>query len=165
MARHKKKRPLTVFDDLIPELRDWNDGRGIDVESWIGHVGDYRKAIAYSAIFWPQFVEIEGCVVMEGSTREVVLQWLEYCGGDRRAAEATMNHLHLLDLHGAGCPDATAPRLVYLGRTLKESYEYKLQRDFPAKRFCVEFDDAPVDPADLTGYVLTFYQIGHVPQR
>lgn len=52
----------TDFNLLIPELKDWNNGQGIDIESWIGCMGDFEKAIGYSVIFWPSFVEIEGCV-------------------------------------------------------------------------------------------------------
>lgn len=43
--------------DLIPETREWNEGRGIDLESWIGCVGSFEHAIAYGEIFWPDFAE------------------------------------------------------------------------------------------------------------
>lgn len=147
---------MTDFETLIPELKDWNNGRGIDVESWIGCVGDFQKAIGYSTIFWPRFFEIDDCVVREGCTREYIQGWLAHCGGDRRAVETVVNHLHLLDLHHFGCTDATAERLAYLGRTLKEVYECKLEREFPTRTFTVEFDE-PSSEA-LLDYVLTFYQ-------
>ena len=50
------------FNKLIPELKDWNNGKGIDIYSWIGCVGDFQKAIGYSVIFWPEFIEIDGGV-------------------------------------------------------------------------------------------------------
>ena len=30
------KKMKTDFNKLIPELKDWNNGNGIDVQSWIG---------------------------------------------------------------------------------------------------------------------------------
>jgi len=48
----------TDFDKLIPELKDWNNGKSVDVQSWIECGGDFQKAIGYSAMFWPEFVEI-----------------------------------------------------------------------------------------------------------
>jgi len=27
---------MDKYSELIPELKDWNNGEGIDVESWIG---------------------------------------------------------------------------------------------------------------------------------
>jgi len=147
---------MADFSSLIPELKDWNNGAGIDVESWIGCVGDFQKAIGYSTIFWPQFAEVDGFVVYRGTTREVLQEWLESCKGDRKAVEALVNHLHLVDIHYYGCPDATPERLAFLGRVLKEIYECKLRCRFPGKRFTVRLDDGPSE--DLYDYILTFYQ-------
>ena len=59
----------TDFTALIPELPQWNDGAGIDAESWIGCVGNFELATGYSLIFWPGFVRFEGYVLREGSAR------------------------------------------------------------------------------------------------
>jgi hypothetical protein len=39
------------FSALIPELKDWNNGAGIDAEGWVECVGNYPLAIGYSLIF------------------------------------------------------------------------------------------------------------------
>ena len=57
---------MTDFNKLIPEMRDWNNGAGIDVRSWIGCSGSFELAIGYSTIFWPEFVEIERYVLRAG---------------------------------------------------------------------------------------------------
>ena len=46
----------TDFHKLIPELKDWNNGDGIDVQSWIECVGSFQKAIGYSTMFWPEWL-------------------------------------------------------------------------------------------------------------
>ena len=147
----------TDFNKLIPELQDWNNGDGIDVQSWIECVGSFQKAIGYSTVFWPEFAEVEGCVVRAGVPAENVRRWLTQCDGNPSCAEATINHLHLDGLHYMGCEDISPERVAYLGRILKEIYECKLKRDFPDKTFVVAFDE-PDDKEDVENYILTFYQ-------
>jgi hypothetical protein len=148
---------MTDYKKLIPELSDWNNGAGIDVVSWIGCEGDFAKAIGYSAIFWPEFVEIEGLVVRSEETEERVNGFLKQCGGDRKGTESLINHLHIRDIQYWGCPGATPERLAFLGRILKETYECKLKRDFPNRKFTVELSEG--DAEDLDGFMITFYQI------
>jgi hypothetical protein len=54
----------TNFDKLIPELRHWNNGKGIHVLEWLSAIGNYEHAIAYAELFWPDFVEHDGCVLL-----------------------------------------------------------------------------------------------------
>ena len=61
---------MTDFDSLIPELRDWNNGGGIDAQTWVGCAGNFRLAIGYSTVFWPGFIEFEGYVLREGFSVE-----------------------------------------------------------------------------------------------
>ena len=150
---------MTDFNELIPEMRQWNNGKGIDVESWVGCEGNFRLAIGYSTIFWPQFVEFEGYVFREGFSVEG-LRGFEHsrsCGNTRQCVEATMNHLHLDGIQHWGCEDISKERLIYLGRILAEIYRAKLAWQFPEKRFEVVFDDSPEN--ELTDYQITFYQV------
>lgn len=41
---------MTDFAKLIPELPDWNNGKGIDVESWIDCIGTFQLAVGYSTL-------------------------------------------------------------------------------------------------------------------
>jgi hypothetical protein len=144
------------FNALIPELRDWNNGQGIDVESWIGCVGNFELAIGYSTVFWPRFIEFEGYVLREGFSEEALRGFESGCNASRSGVEALMNHLHISDIHHYGCPGATRERLVHLGHVLREIYATKLAWQFPDKSFVVFFDDSELE--DLTEYQLTFYQ-------
>jgi hypothetical protein len=146
---------MTDYAKLIPELKAWNNGDGISVESWIGCSGNFQLAIGYSTLFWPSFVEFEGYVFREGFSVDSLRAW-EQCGTDRRAIEAVMNHLHLADTHYPGCPDIDRDRLAYLGRTLRDIYTAKLAWQFPGRSFTVSFDDS--DCVDLIDYQFTFFQ-------
>ncbi len=144
------------WNSLIPDLKGWNNGSGVDPETWVGCEGNFRLAAAYSLIFWPKFVEIDGMVFRDGMDRATLDSWMANCSGDRRAVEATANHLHIVDLHYVGAPDANAERVVFLGNVLKEIYATKLDAVFPDREFVVEFY-APPDNK-LQDYQLTFYQ-------
>jgi len=163
------------FDDLIPEMRNWNNGDGIDVQSWISCSGNFQLAIGYSTIFWPRFIEYEDLILFAGETPiEIIKESVDSFrkqGCDRKSLEAVMNHAHLRDFHYAGCPDATKEKLIYLGRILKEIYECKLKHQFPNKKFEVVFDDSDKD--DLGDYqitktilsVVTNFTQSHAPAR
>lgn len=147
--------PVSDFAALIPELRDWNDGAGIDPEAWISCVGNYELATGYSLIFWPSFVCFERYVLREGFTLDSLRGFEDMTKRNRVAIEALMNHVHIADVHCNVEP--TEAQLRYLGRVLKDIHQVKLQRDFPNLRFEVSFnDEAGLDSED---YELTFWQI------
>src|SRR5271169_4406486 len=101
---------MTNFDQLIPEMRDWNNGAGINVRGWLECSGSLELAIGYSTIFWPEFVEFEQYVLRSGFSVESLRGFERGRNGDRRSVEAVMNHLHIADIH-CGSP-ATRKQVV-----------------------------------------------------
>jgi hypothetical protein len=152
----RRYSPMADYFTLIPELKDWNNGNGLDVDSWIGCTGTFPLAIGYSTLFWPSFVAFEGYVLREGFTIEGLRDWERHCGGNRRDIESVMNHLHIADTHQGGSTGISSERLVYLGCVLRDIYTAKLAWQFPERRFTVCFDDSASE--DLTDYQLTFFQ-------
>lgn len=144
------------WDTLIPEMKEWNGGEGIDPEGWIGCEGNFRLACGYTLMFWPQFTEVDGMIFGGEVDAETVSGWMKNCGGNRQSVEATLNHIHILDLHYRGCPDASVERIVHLGNVLKEIYSTKLRAEFPDRKFAVELYEPP--DKDLEQYQLLFYQ-------
>ncbi len=140
--------------ELVPEARHWNGGQGIAPGSWIGFVGRVDHAIAYGEWFWPEVIEIDGCVFLSGATEEGYLSFLQGAGGDKRAVEAVMNHRHIYDLFMGAEP--TREQAVYLGRLLQETWAAKLARDFPGRRFEVSFPEG--ETGEDPDYQVTFYQ-------
>ena len=141
---------------LIAELREWNDGDGVGARSWIEMVGRYDLAVGYSLVFWPRFIRFDGYVLREEVFDEPNLRnWERTQPGKRQGIEATINHLHVADLH---CNDETLTegQARHLGRTLKATWTAKLQLDFPELVFVVAFNDEP--GLDLVDYELTFWQ-------
>ncbi|HYD44018.1 MAG TPA: hypothetical protein VEA79_01990 [Phenylobacterium sp.] len=118
-------------------------------------MGNYELAIGYSLIFWPRFIVIDDYVLRAGSTVEALRNFEEATGGDRRATEAVMNHIHIADIHTSGAEPSEA-QVRYLGRLMKETLTAKLKAEFPDRSFVVRFTDEP--GLDITDYELTFWQ-------
>ena len=146
---------MTDFNELIPELGAWNNGKGIDPESWVGCVGNVPLAIGYSLIFWPRFARFDKYVLREGFQEESVRGFERCEGSTRTSVEWVMNHVHMKDLHHFDEP-GTEAQFRYLGRLLKEIHEVKLRADFPDLKFIVEFNDEP--GLDLIDYQMSFWQ-------
>lgn len=142
------------------ELGEWNGGKGIGLELWVGCEGRFSLAVGYASIFWPEFEEIEGYVLRKGISVEIIHDFESCEASSRRSVEATLNHIHLVDLHYRSCPDASPDKLVALGQVLKEIYEAKLKWQFP-HRPCTVSLYVPDDPDALDDYELSFWQIAH----
>ena len=41
-------------ESMKAELAAWNNGAGIDIESWVGCEGKFSLAVGYSSIFGPR---------------------------------------------------------------------------------------------------------------
>ena len=127
---------------LMPESLTWDQGRPIDPVLWIGLVGRYDHLIAYAELLWPDFVEYDGCILRAGFSEEAYGGFMEQTSGDKRAVEAVLNHVHIIDLiPGAYDSGPTEEQAVYLGRLMKEMWEAKLAKEFPSREFVVVFAD------------------------
>ena len=142
------------FDELVPELKEWNNGQGTSIDTWLEVEGHFQLAIAFRQLFWPDFVEHDHCVLFASVSCENYDDWLRHTNGDRAAVEAVMNHRHILDLFIE--QPATEAQLRYIGRTLQEIWTAKLKRDFPNRVFEVSFNDLP--GLNLVDYQITFFQ-------
>lgn len=133
-------------ESMVADLAAWNNGDGIDLESWINSVGNFGLAVGYLTVFCPQFVEFEGYILREGFSESSLRGFEKSCSGDRKAVEAVMNHLHIADIQHYGCEDLSEDKVVLLGSKLKEIYESRLQWQFPND--------------DIEAYEITFWQEG-----
>ena len=149
------------YDDLIPELKRWNNGAGIDIDSWIGCEGDHKHLIGYARILWPDFVEHDGCILLGNSLdaddRANYQAFLEKAKGDKTTVEGTMNHQHILDLFSRSHHERPSREVVlHIGRLIKEIWQAKLNHDFPGRKVTVHFSE--LNAKDLEDYEITFFQ-------
>jgi hypothetical protein len=114
----------------------------------------YEAAISCGRLFWPDFVEHDGCILFANFNQESYEGFMKQTGGNKKAVEAVMNHEHLSDLFPNNEP--TERQVIYLGRLLKDIWQTKLKRDFPAQQISVEFYEQDCKyPED---FQITFYQ-------
>jgi hypothetical protein len=146
-------------ESMKAELAAWNNGAGIDLETWIGCEGNFSLAIGYASVFWPGFTLFEGYILPDGFSEDA-LRGFEQNGRSRKSVEWVMNHLHIADIQHRGCGDVSRDKLFVLGNVLKEIYEAKLNWQFPDRPCKVELF-VPEDPDDLTEYQLSFWQKSH----
>lgn len=154
---------MNIPESMKEELGAWNNGAGIDLDSWVGCAGSFSLAVGYASLFWPQFVEFDGYILREDFSEDSLRGFERQNKNDkvnRRSVEWTMNHFHLADLHYYGCEDASKDKLLALGSVLKEMHEAKLRWQFPDKPCTVELY-VPGDPEDLIQYQLSFWQKCH----
>lgn len=142
------------------ELGKWNNGKGIDLESWIGCEGRFSLALGYLSIFWPEWELIDGYILSKGMETARIRAFEAQTGSTRQSVEAVLNHLHLADIQYHGCPDCSSDKLQLLGSTLKEIYEAKLRWQFP-DRPCVVSLFIPQTGESLEEYEITFWQLAH----
>lgn len=150
---------MNTPESMKAELAAWNNGDGIDLETWIGCEGRFSLAVGYASIFWPAFTLFEGYILPHGVSEDA-LRGFEQNESSRKSVEWVMNHVHIADIHHRGCGDISKDKLLVLGNVLKEIYEAKLHWQFPDCPCTVELF-IPDDPDDLTEYQLSFWQKCH----
>ena len=147
---------MADLNELIPELSEWNEGQGISAELWINGLGSFEHAIAYGCLFWPEFIEHDGCVFRAaGFEKKNYRSWLWQTCRNKTATEKVMNHVHIADLF-PNAPRPTKQQMIYFGRLLRELWACKLRRDFPDRSITVYFFDEDSD--ECYDYEITFYQ-------
>jgi len=154
------KNNISTPESMQAELAEWNNGKGIDLESWVGCSGNFRLAVGYTTIFWPEFVEFEGYILRKGFSVESLRGFESQSGTTSKTVEWVMNHLHIDGIQYAGCEDISKDKILLLGNTLKEIYQAKLNWLFPEKPCTVEFY-IPEQEDDLGDYQISFWQTKH----
>jgi len=155
-----REMKMDIPESMKAELSAWNNGRGIDLESWVGCEGRFSLAVGYASVFWPEFVEFEGYILRSGFRESSLGSFEKQDGTNRKIVEWVMNHLHIEDIQYLGCSDISIDKVLILGNVLKEIYEAKLRWRFPKRPCAVEFY-IPPDREDLTQYQISFWQRCH----
>jgi hypothetical protein len=151
---------MDIPESMKAELAAWNNGSGIDLESWVGCEGSFGLAVGYASIFWPGFVEFDGFILHEGFSVDALRGFRQCEGTDRANVESVMNHWHLDGIQHAFCPDASPDKLLHLGRVLEQVYAAKLRWQFP-DRPCRVSLFVPANASALSEYEITFWQVAN----
>lgn len=150
-------------EKLIPDLIEWRKYNGVDfsIEDWMVSEGNIRLTIAYSLLFWPEFIEYDGCIILKNKFSAQNFENWKKAGYVKNYAqiESVLNHIHLLDLFGTEekKDEINYEQILFLGNKLCEIYTAKLKIDFPEKKFIFKFNgNEKIETFD--DYEITFYQ-------
>jgi len=143
----KTKSSVQLDTSLLPQYQEFLvDNPGLELWSYLGVVGSYELAAAFSKLFWPDFVEVEGCVVLaehfyEGAIKGVKLPQ------ERQQFEMSINHVHVWDLfsNDPGRASVNIELDEYLAKILTVIWKHALQESFPDKEFEFSYATEPDD--------------------
>jgi len=101
--------------------------------------GDADLAFAFARLFWPVFVELDGCVLIEHRAVDTaVAEALAEAGVDLRRVEWVLNRVSLRDempFEDSAVEDET---FMDIGRIMRLSWTAALAEQFPGREFVVE---------------------------
>jgi hypothetical protein len=106
------------------------------------------EALAYAELLWPAFVEAEGMVFLREEVEvqpglqdiPATLQTF----ASRTDMERAFNLIEVPTLFATGA-DASNEELKQLAEILRETWQAKLEREFPGRPFVVEILEGEVD--------------------
>ena len=165
-----------VLDEsLLPHYTTWvsTNGEGYGLWDYLEHNSNYDMASAFSKLFWPDFVEFEGCVFLAEAYRkwsQPVEDQRREARKDPRSIEKLVNHLHMYDLFWTNTtvlvedPEG-GPRIgvdqvyslqlkEYLAQVLLVCWKHALQEKYPEREFEFSYATEP----DEYGPTITFWQ-------
>jgi hypothetical protein len=148
---------LPVAD--MPGLHAWRDEwQRPNFSAWdfLNYNADVELAAAFASLFWPQFVEVDGFVLLAVHySPESLGRWRERYPSDRRAIESAINEVYVYDLFRHRDRD-DVPLAVheFVGQVLRRTWACALDSTFPSRRFEFSYRSEP----EALGPTLTFWQ-------
>jgi hypothetical protein len=129
--------------EQLPAFRAWSErfDPPTDRLGYLTHEVSVTTATVVSELFFPELVEVRGCVLLADGYEPANFEaWWSRTGGDRTAIERTLNHLHLWDLFDpADEPEERA--LDVLARRIAEGWRRTAEAAFPDRAFEVIVTD------------------------
>ncbi|MEU6600342.1 hypothetical protein [Streptomyces flaveolus] len=140
-----------MMDPLrVRDVREWTQAVGSDADylDYLSQQVELGEWVAFSRVFMPRFVEVEGCVLWDrvyepGNFRT----WQERLQGDATSIEAMLNRIPLaLYIDIPEDPDSEAAAHA-LAEEIARSWDRCLHAAFPDRSFQVvasETEDGPL---------------------
>lgn len=147
-------KQISLNADQLTDFQQWKKANDNDFSLWDYLFGsaNIEIAIAFTKLFWPDFVEHEGGIFLsEAFDSQIYEQWKIELGNDVAAIEQVMNHQHIDDIL-PGAENASTDNLLYLGQALAQMWESRLKSLYPQRRFQVKCD------RDEHTVAVTFFQ-------
>lgn len=125
--------------------------------------GNLDLAVAFAAFFWPEFIEVSGCILFKDRySQEGFAIWMKTLNNDLGHVESMMNHTHFYDLtlNDERRDEQQLQTYEYVARVAERTWRAALAEQFPDRRF--KFVHA-TEPDDY-GPTLYFWQVRDTPE-
>src|SRR5882762_6025140 len=131
---------------LIDHLKEFHpnaDTSNCNVLDFVSAFGSPLYALAYSKLFWPDFVEFESMIFLKENVEDEedrfqILQAISKFSS-RKEVEQSFNRFTIPDIFfSAGLATTTDEENVYLAERIAEMWRGRLARLFPDKKCVVE---------------------------
>lgn len=140
------------FQQRTSFLKRYFGETGFNSSDFIHAFGQASRAILYSCLFIPEFVEVQGSVLLESkiSTEDALLRFINLVKDKTmtpevlQTLEASFNTVEVGYLFDAPGRDTTDVEDDLLAELIAESWRYSLKARFPEKKFKVEVLSAEV---------------------
>lgn len=142
----------SLFDINVGILQDYDNIKNLnpdnwDISSYLNLKYDMNAAIAFSKLYFPDFIEEEGCILLGFLYNEVTFrQWYEKFNGDTTAIESMCNSYDVMDYFVFNrskeeSPDFYNQVIDEFAKVLKRSWEINCRLLFPERKIAVEVYD------------------------
>lgn len=157
---------------LLPHYQEWLKKEQPPLSAtglwdYLYDISNYDIAAAFSKVFWPEFIEVDGLVFLAERYPKLVMSPEEYRQKREEnpaSIEWLVNHIdipylfHISDTHpfneeGILAPIYESELYDYLARTLIVSWKHALKEAFPDREFVFSYDSHEITPT-----VISFWQ-------
>jgi hypothetical protein len=122
----------------LPTVRSWVSQHGGQLGVWdyLAMQGGASMVVACSYLFWPQFTEVNGCILLaERYEPTNIPQWWTQLSGNFSKAEQVINHVYLWDLFGQDADELPDGTLEELAGVIARCWELALSERYPLPSF------------------------------
>lgn len=155
----KEKERIEVLEKIegLKKFRKEFDNPNFNLWDFINYKSDFDLAFAFCKLFFPDFIQVEGCVLLaEKFEPASFANWKNVLNQDRHQLESTLNRTHVYDLfsESESSVEVNLEMCEEIGKYLAKSWASALKENFPEKKFDIRFSTEPND----YGPTITFYQ-------
>lgn len=142
----------SLLDIDLNVLKDYSSFEALnkdnwDITSYLNLNYDMNAAIAFSKLYFPDFIEKEGCIILSHRYDEQTFkEWYLHFNGDKKAIESICNSYEIMD-YFVNNRSKEEPLNIYnkaldeFAKALKKSWEINCKLLFPNNNIIVEIYD------------------------
>lgn len=152
----------TFKPEILSDYKDYASASGkrrFGLWDYLSVRGDFELAAAFTKLFWPDFKNVEDCILLaEQYEQETFQEWKQKLNGDRKQIESVINHVHIYDLFLNTKNENLDPAIYEtIATAMMKCWKCALSEAFPGKKFKIEYETEPEE----YGPTLTFFQEEH----